>query len=140
MKEIQILQKCSKLACPALSHNNVICIPHFFSSSAPKGLIAYVMVCHTSVLPSLGPSVLPSVPSVQFSKCFFVISQPILILIILYDRAMWGISNFYTESWNSLPMVIYANLLKITKNADSPIFLNRFWFRLLYLVQLSYAH
>ena len=45
---------------------------------------------------------------------------------------------------NSLIMLIYANLFKITnkitKIASSPSFLNRFWFSFLYLVELSLVH
>ena len=66
---------------------------HIFSSSGPKDPMS---LCHgvasvvrPSVLPSVRPSVRPSLPSFrpsvrpQFSKCFFfVISQPILILIV----------------------------------------------------------
>ena len=79
------------------------------------------------------PSVRP-----QYKKCFFsLISWPILILFVLSDRARWGIQNFYTELWNSLIMLIYANLFKFTKNAS---FLNWFWFGLLYLVELSLVH
>ena len=68
------------------------------------------------------------------------ISWPIFILFVLSDRARWGLQDFYTKFRNSLIMQIYANLFKITnkitKNA-SHSFLNRFWFSLLYLVELS---
>ena len=85
----------------------------------------------------------------SFSKnsknCFFShISWPIFILFVLSDRARWGLKNLYTKFRNSLIMLIYANLFKIknkiTKNASSPSFLNRFWFSLLCLVELSLVH
>ena len=70
----------------------------------------------------------------RFSFCLFY-----LIL-----RARWVLQNLYTKFRNSLIMLIYANLFKITnkitKNASSPLFLNRFWFSLLYLVELSLVH
>ena len=46
-------------------------------------------------------------------KCYmyFSISQRILILFVLSDRAWWGLQNFYTEFWQ-----IYS---KSTKNAHS---------------------
>ena len=70
-------------------------------------------------------------------NCFFShISWPIFILFILSDRARWVLQNLYTKLRNSLIMLSYANLFKITnkitKNASSS-FLNRFWFSLLYL-------
>ena len=79
----------------------------------------------------------------QKKNCFFShISWPIFILFILSDRARWVLQNLYTKFRNSLIMLIYANLFKITnkitKNASS--FLNRFWFSLLYLVELSLVH
>ena len=48
-------------------------------------------------------------------KCYFSISQRILILFVLSDRAWWGLRNCYTELWNSLIMQIYANLFKINE-------------------------
>ena len=49
-------------------------------------------------------------------KCYFsVISWPILILLVLSDRAWCGLQNFYTEFWNSLIMQICANLFKINE-------------------------
>ena len=54
-------------------------------------------------------------------KCYFSISQRILILFVLSDRAWWGLRNFYTELWNSLIMQIYS---KSMKNATSPLFRN----------------
>ena len=48
-------------------------------------------------------------------NCYFSISQRILILFVLSDRAWWGLQNFYTELWNSLIMQIYANLFKISE-------------------------
>ena len=55
-----------------------------------------------------------------------------------------GLQNLYTKFRNSLIMLIYPNLFKITnkirKNTSSPSFLNRFWFSLLYLVELSLVH
>ena len=48
-------------------------------------------------------------------KCYFSISQRILILFVLSDRAWWGLRNFYTEFRNSLIMQIYANLFKINE-------------------------
>ena len=48
-------------------------------------------------------------------KCYFSISQRILILFVLSDRAWCGLQNFYTEFWNSLIMQIYANLFKINE-------------------------
>ena len=47
-------------------------------------------------------------------KCFFFISQPILIVIALFGRAELRTLNFYTEFWNFAPliMVIYANLFQ----------------------------
>ena len=48
-------------------------------------------------------------------KCYFVISWPSLILLVLSDRAWPGLQNFYTEFWNSLIMQIYANLFKINE-------------------------
>ena len=48
-------------------------------------------------------------------KCYFSISQRILILFVLSDRALWGLRKFYTELWNSLIMQIYANLFKINE-------------------------
>ena len=30
-------------------------------------------------------------------KCYFSISQRILILFVLSDRTWWGLQNFYTE-------------------------------------------
>ena len=84
------------------------------------------------------------IPKIK-KNCFFShISWPIFILFVLSDRARWGLQNLYTKFWNSLIMLIYANLFKITnkitKNASSPSFLNRFWFSLLYLVELSLVH
>ena len=81
----------------------------------------------------------------KITKCFFShISWPIFILFILSDRARWVLQNLYTKFRNSLIMLIYANLFKITnkitKNASSPSFLNRVWFSLLYLVELSLVH
>ena len=73
-------------------------------------------------------------------KIFFShISWLIFILFILSDTARWVLQNLYTKFRNSLIMLIYANLFKITKNVSSP-FLNRFWFSLLYLVELSLVH
>ena len=72
-------------------------------------------------------------------NCFSHISWPIFILFVLSDRARWGLQDLYTKFRNSLIMQIYANLFKITKNA-SHSFLNRFWFSLLYLVELSLVH
>ena len=44
-------------------------------------------------------------------NCFFsLISWPIFILFVLSDRARWRLQNFYTKFWNSLVMLIYANL------------------------------
>ena len=59
-------------------------------------------------------------------KCYFSISQRILILFVLSDRAWWGLRNFYTELWNSLIMQIYANLFMQNQcqNATSPLFRN----------------
>ena len=51
----------------------------------------------------------------QWRKCYFSISQRILILFVLSDRAWWGLQNFYTEFWNSIIMQIYANLFKINE-------------------------
>ena len=43
--------------------------------------------------------------------CFFsLISWPIFILFVLSDRARWRLQNWYTKFWNSLIMLIYANL------------------------------
>ena len=49
-------------------------------------------------------------------KCNFSISQRILILFVLSDRAWWGLRKFYTELWNSLILQIYAHLFKINEN------------------------
>ena len=43
-------------------------------------------------------------------NCFSLISWPIFILFVLSDRARWRRQNFYTKFWNSLVMLIYANL------------------------------
>ena len=44
-------------------------------------------------------------------NCFFsLISWPIFILFDLCDRARWRLQNLYTKFWNSLIMLIYANL------------------------------
>ena len=44
-------------------------------------------------------------------NCFFsLISWPIFILFVLSDRARWRLQNLYTKFWNSLIMLIYANL------------------------------
>ena len=44
-------------------------------------------------------------------NCFFsLISWPIFILFVLSDRAKWRLLNLYTKFWNSLIMLIYANL------------------------------
>ena len=40
-------------------------------------------------------------------------------LFILSDRAWCGLQNFHTELFNSLIMLIYANLFKINENATS---------------------
>ena len=47
-------------------------------------------------------------------NCFFLISWPIFILFVLSDRARWGLQNLYTKFRNSIIMLIYANLFKIT--------------------------
>ena len=47
-------------------------------------------------------------------KCYFSISQRILIMFVLSDSAWWGLQN-YTEFWNSLIMQIYANWFKINE-------------------------
>ena len=62
-------------------------------------------------------------------KCYFsVISWPILILFVLFDRAWCGLQNFYTEFWNSLIMQIYSNqwkmlLLYFLADVDSVCFI-----------------
>ena len=73
-------------------------------------------------------------------NCFFShISWPIFILFVLSDRARWGLQNLYTKFSK---LINYANLCKYSKspkkkkNASSPSFLNRFWYGLLYLVEL----
>ena len=44
-------------------------------------------------------------------NCFFShISWPIFILFVLSDRARWRLQNLNTKFWNSLIMLIYANL------------------------------
>ena len=44
-------------------------------------------------------------------NCFFsLISWLIFILFVLSDRARWRLQNLYTKFWNSLIMLIYANL------------------------------
>ena len=44
-------------------------------------------------------------------NCFFsLISWPIFIVFVLSDRARWRLQNLYTKFWNSLIMLIYANL------------------------------
>ena len=44
-------------------------------------------------------------------NCFFSLSSwPIFILFVLSDRARWRLQNLYTKFWNSLIMLIYANL------------------------------
>ena len=43
-------------------------------------------------------------------NCFSLISWPIFILFVLSDRAKWRLQNLYTKFWNSLIMLIYANL------------------------------
>ena len=54
--------------------------------------------------------------SKSMKKCYFSsISQRILILFVLSDRAGWGLQNIYTDLWNSLIMQIYANLFKINE-------------------------
>ena len=84
------------------------------------------------------------IPKITKIASFSHISWPIFILFILSDRARWVLQNLYKKFRNSLIMLIYANLFKITnkitKNASSPSFLNRFWFSLLYLVELSLVH
>ena len=41
---------------------------------------------------------------------FSLISWPIFILFVLSDRARWRLQTLYTKFWNSLIMLIYANL------------------------------
>ena len=69
---------------------------------------------------------------------FSSISQRILILFVLSDRAGWGLQNFYNELWHSLIMQIYANLVKKIneKCYISPIS-QRIWFCLFYLIGLG---
>lgn len=68
-------------------------------------------------------------------KCYFsVISWLILILILLSDKAWWGLPNFYTELWNSLVMQIYSKLIN---KATLPPFHIWFWLWLLYLIGLD---
>ena len=44
-------------------------------------------------------------------NCFFsLISWPIFILFVLSYRARWRLQNLYKKFWNSLIMLIYANL------------------------------
>ena len=71
------------------------------------------------------------------TNCFFsLISLPIFIMFVLSDRARWGLQNLYTKFRNSLIMLIYANLFKITQKMLRTSFLNRFWFGLLYRIEL----
>ena len=74
-------------------------------------------------------------------KCFFFISQPILIWFALSGRAKFGTLNFYTEFWDFAPLINYGNLCKfipkIKKIASSPSFLDRFSFCLFYLIGLG---
>ena len=46
-------------------------------------------------------------------KCYFSISQRILILFVLSDSAWWGLQNIYTEF---LKFINYANLCKFIQN------------------------
>ena len=56
-------------------------------------------------------------------NCFFsLISWPIFILFVLSDRARWGLQNLYTKFRNSIIMLIYANLFKITKKKSQTCF------------------
>ena len=58
-------------------------------------------------------------------NCFFShISWPIFILFVLSDRARWGLQNLYTKFRNSLIMLIYANLFKITNKSQKMLLLH----------------
>ena len=80
-------------------------------------------------------------PKKNHQKCFFFISQPILIWFALSGRAKLGTLNFYTELWDFTPLINYGNLCKfipkIKKIASSPSFLYRFSFCLFYLIGLG---
>ena len=82
-----------------------------------NGLRTCVCACvHASVRPCVCVCVRPCVWAQNVEICFFsVISWPILILLVLSDRAWCGLQNFYTEFWNLLIMQIYANLFKINE-------------------------
>ena len=67
--------------------------------------------------------------------CFSFILTPISILAVLFDRAKYSDQNFYTEFRNSLIMLTYRDLLKITKYASFPSF---FVCPILILIVLSY--
>ena len=56
-------------------------------------------------------------------NCFFsLITWPIFILFVSSDRARWGLQNLYTKFRNSIIMLIYANLFKITQKITQKCF------------------
>ena len=71
---------------------------------------------------------------------FSSISQRILIMFVLSDRAGWGLQNFYTELWNSIN---YAHLCKFIQNQWKMLhllillFRSGYWFCLFYLIGLG---
>ena len=69
-------------------------------------------------------------------NCFFsLISWPIFILFVLSDRARWRLQNLYTKFWNSLIMLIYANLRSPGRDpgVQSAFFFFFFFFFYLYI-------
>ena len=62
-------------------------------------------------------------------NCFFsLISWPIFILFVLSDRARWRLQNLYTKFWNSLIMLIYANLRSPGRDPGVQSALKNFFF------------
>ena len=69
-------------------------------------------------------------------NCFFsLISWPIFILFVLSDRARWRLQNLYTKFWNSLIMLIYANLRSPGRDpgVQSAFFFFFFFYIIIYL-------
>ena len=70
-------------------------------------------------------------------NCFIsLISWPIFILFVLSDRARWRLQNLYTKFWNSLIMLIYANLRSPGRDpgVQSAFFFHVFFFFFLLLL------
>ena len=71
-------------------------------------------------------------------NCFFsLISWPIFILFVLSDRARWRLQNLYTKFWNSLIMLIYANLRRPGRDPGGAI---GFFFFFFFFMSLPGRH